>query len=328
MMRKALFLVFFTSIIAIFPMMAFAQVADQITVDVSPSNPGPNETVRLTLRSYSVDIESAEIEWSANGGHSSGGIGAKSYTVTTKAIGTTTTVVAIITPVGQAPITKSIVITPMSVDMLWQATDSAVPPFYRGKALPTTEGTVKIVAIPQIRSIGGTLLSSDAFLYDWKENYTENQSRSGYGKNAFTASMDYLNPIKHIDLDVSTRDGSTATSEALDIAPSDTKLILYAASPLYGPLFDNALRDTYTVVGGDTSIFAEPYFFSPGDPASQALRYEWKLNGSPIDTPSTPNSLFLHRDSKDTGTATLDLSITNLTKLFQEGSAHLNLSLQ
>ena len=42
--------------------------------------------------------------------------------------------------------------------LLWQANDSYVPPFYKGKALPGADTKIKIVAMPEIRS--GSLLDT------------------------------------------------------------------------------------------------------------------------------------------------------------------------
>ena len=195
--------------------------------------------------------------------------------------------------------------------------------------MPTSESaTVRFVAIPQVLSSSGSLVAPGDFVYDWQENYTEDDAKDGYGKNGFDAIMDYLNPTKHVSVDVSGRDGSVIASNETDLSPSQPDVIWYASSPLYGPLYDQALSDTYTVVGSDTSIMAEPYFFSPGDTASPSLQYSWTLNGSPIDTPNVPNSLFLHRNSSDTGSATLSVEIRNSTKILQDLTANLNLSLE
>ncbi len=328
MLRKAL-LALSIAVLA-FPCASFvfAQSANQVSVAVSPTNPGPNEPVTITLSSYIINIESADIEWSLDGRSKGGGIGSNTFSLTTKNIGVSSTVTVVVTPVGNAPITKTVTITPMSVDILWQATDSVVPPLYRGKAMPTSEGSVKFVAIPQIQSTAGSLLPSNSFLYGWSEDYAKDQANSGFAKDSFLASMDYLNPTKNIGVEVSTRDGGTTAQNSISLSPRAPEVLWYASSPLYGPLFNTALSDTYNVTGSETSLIAEPYFFSPGDPTSPLLKYSWQLNGQGVETPSIPNALFLHRDSNETGSATVDLSITSVNKLFQEAVMHLNLNLQ
>ena len=282
----------------------------------------------ITLSSFTEDLKAAFISWTVDGHALVGGIGEDSITIKTKGLGASTTITALVTALGQAPVERTVTISPTSVDMLWEATDAVVPPLYRGKAMPTSESAVKFVAIPQVLSSNGAALSPDGFLYDWEENYVEDDSKDGYAKSGFDTAMDYLNPAKHMSVDVSGRDGAVVASNEMDVSPSDPELLFYASSPLYGPLYGNALNGSYTVNGSDTSVLAEPYFFSPGNTASPSLAYTWTLNGSPIDTPTIPNSLFLHRDSNSTGTATLSVEIANTTKLFQDLTANLALSLQ
>lgn len=322
----------FIIVVALFSgaQMALAQIpgVSDVTVVVSPLNPGPLQDVTITVKSYAFNIQAADVEWSVDGKAAGGGVGSDSYTIMTKDVGTPTNVTVTVTAIGNAPAIKNITITPMSVDLLWQATDSIVPPLYRGKAMPTSESAVKFVAIPQVKSQGGVLLGSQNFLYGWSENYTGKQNDSGYGKDSYTTTMDYLNPTKHIDVDAGTRDGAIDTSAHIDLTPILPKLAWYASSPLYGPEFDHMLSGTYVVAGSDTSIIAEPYFFSPANPADPTLAYVWTLNGQPLTTPPIPNSLFLHRGTSATGIAELDLSVTNLARLFQESTGRLTLSLQ
>jgi hypothetical protein len=326
MIRKAF--VILTSLLFVLPAISFAQVNDQISVTTDPTNPGANQSVTVTLTSYSLDLQSSEIDWSLDGRKIKGGIGNDSFVFTTKSVGSPSTISVTVIPNGVPQITKTITINPMAVDILWQATDSIVPPFYKGKAMPTAESQVKFVAIPQVQTTSGSLLSSSSLIYNWKENYTSDQSNSGYGKDFFITAMDYLNPKKSVGVSISTRDGGTATDGTMEISPVAPEVLWYAASPLYGPLFSTALNETYTVTGNETSLIAMPFFFSPADPTSKVLSYAWQINGTAVDTPTIPNSLFLHRDSNSTGSATIDLSISNTTKLFQEVTTHLNLLLQ
>jgi hypothetical protein len=330
MMRRIVFSFFLIAAVSFGATAALAQtlsLASDVSVTLTPEHPGPNTSVTIQLTSFSTSLENAYIAWTVDGRAASSGVGADRLTLSTKTVGVATSVAATISPVGETPILKTIRISPASVDILWQATDAVVPPFYRGRSLPTKESAVKFVAIPEVLATNGSLLAPGNFVYAWKENYVPN-TKGGYGKNGYASVMDYLNPAKHIGVELSSRDGSIVAVNSLDLVPNDPKILWYASSPLYGPLYDHALDGSYSVTGSDTSLIAEPYFFSPKDPASKALSYEWKLNGNTIDTPFIPNSLFLHRESADTGTASVSVSITNLAKLFQDATARLTLSLE
>lgn len=330
MVQRALLLIALLFSATLFPFVptAWAQVSEQVAVTLTPANPGPNERVTIRLQSYSFDLDTAAVEWSRDGKLMSSNIGLAEHTFTTKGLGVSTVIVAKISPIGYPVITKTIEIVPMSVDLLWEATDSVVPPFYRGKAMPTSESAVRFFAVPQIRASNGALLAPSAFVYDWRENYSGNAAKSGYAKSGYVAAMDYLNPEKRISVQVSTRDGGASAAGDIVLRPVQPKLVLYAASPLYGPLYGRALDGGYVVEGSDTSIVAMPYFFSPRDPASPLLKYTWKINGEAIAAPGVPNSLFLHRDSEEKGTAQVELAVENPRKLFQELKSTLTLSLQ
>ena len=329
MFRRTLLIILVVVIIFPYAKGVSAQVApsNDITINLTPENPGPNQSITLSVQSYSFDLTGANIEWSVDGNRISGGIGKVSFTLMTKSVGTSTSVTVVITPLNGIQTTKHVVITPMSVDLLWEATDSIIPPFYRGKAMTTSESQVKIVALPQIKSSSGTFLPPSNFTYNWSEQYNGDENNSGYGKNSFLVAMDYLNPTNHVDVSVATIDGLVATKAAIDVNPSTPQLLWYTVNPLYGPVFDTVLSTTVPIKEAQTSVLAEPYFFSP-DSSANPTTYEWMLNEQTIETPKTPNVLTLVRSDSSTGTATVDLTIRNATKLFQDVTGHLTLLLQ
>lgn len=300
----------------------------KIAISVSPANPAPRETVTVHAQSYALDLSGASIRWILDGKVVSDTIGGDSYTFTTKDAGINSTIKVTATPTSGDQVSATVTITPSTMDILWQATDSIVPPLYRGKALPTSESTLKYVAMPELRAANGTQIAPSTLVYTWKQNYNLNQKASGYGKNSFVSANSYLNTSEKINVSAQTRDAATTGTAAVTISFVKPKILWYAASPVYGPQFETALQDSYTVIGSDTSILAEPYFFSPADPASKKLAYVWKLNGAALDTPYIPNTLFLHRDENSTGDAQVSLSLSNVTTLFQEAVAKLTLHLQ
>ncbi len=64
--------------------------------------------------------------------------------------------------------------------LLWQADDSYVPPFYKGKAMPSAESSIKVVALPEIRN-GSTIVSVQNMTYSWQKDYNKDVNDSGYG---------------------------------------------------------------------------------------------------------------------------------------------------
>ena len=282
----------------------------------------------VTASSYDIDINSSDMKWTLNGKVVQDSIGQKSYTFTADPSGNTSTVGLTATPATGSPITTSITVAPTVTDLLWQVTDSTVPPLYRGKALPTSESTIRYVAMPELNAANGSPIVPSNLVYTWQDNYTAQQDASGYGKTSFTMASSDLDTSEHIDVSVASRDGSVTSAASVDINPVKPEILWYVDDPTYGPRFENALSGDYDVSAANFALFAEPYYFSPGTPSSPNLAYSWQLNDSAIDTPTVPNVLVLQRDTSDSGAATVDLSLSNVTTMFQEAESTLTLHLQ
>src|SRR3990167_3192742 len=139
---------------AVLPFKANAASPSSISVNVVPENPAPNENTSITLSSYANNLDSVLISWSVNGKSVLSGIGKKSFSVNAGAAGSETSVVATIS-LPDGAIDTRIIIRPAVMVLLWQANDSYVPPFYKGRALPTPDSEVKVVAMPEIKSGSG-----------------------------------------------------------------------------------------------------------------------------------------------------------------------------
>jgi hypothetical protein len=203
--------------LVLFGKMAYADSSTSIIVDMVPNNPAPYENVNINLNSYSYNLDSVLISWSVDGKNVSSGIGKKSFSTTAPRAGGETKVVATIyLPDGATE--TNITIKPSVMELLWQANDSYVPPFYRGKALPTPSSEVKVVAMPEIRTSAG-LADSNNMTYAWKEDYTNNVDGSGYGKNFFLYTNDYLQDSNNILVTATTVDQNYSYHSTKKTAP-------------------------------------------------------------------------------------------------------------
>src|ERR1035437_8597866 len=188
----------------VLPFKANAVSQSSILVNVAPENPTPNENVSITLSSYASNLDSVLISWSVDGKTVLSGIGKKSFSLNAPAAGGETNVVASIS-LPDGAIDTRIIIRPAVMILLWQANDSYVPPFYRGKALPTPDSEIKVVAMPEIKS-GSSLVDPTNMTYAWKQDYNNMQDASGYGKNSFSYVNDYLESSSNISVVASTID--------------------------------------------------------------------------------------------------------------------------
>ena len=75
----------------------------------------------------------------------------------------------------------------------------------------------------------------------------------------------------------------------------------------------------------EMTIVAEPYFVSLNSKRGD-FTYKWQVNGSMIPTPTKKTELTV-RPSSHGGYATIDLTIENMSELFQKVSNQLKLNL-
>jgi hypothetical protein len=306
----------------ILPFRANAATPESILVDMVPANPAPGESTTINLSSYENNIDSVLITWSVAGKNTSSGIGKKSFSINAPAVGSSTTITATIS-LPDGDIEKTIVIRPTIMTLLWQADDSYVPPFYKGKAMPSPESTVKVIAMPEIQS-GSKMVDPTNMVYAWKQDYTNNVDGSGYGKNSFVYTNDYLDDSNNVDVVASTIDGSYSSEASIDIGTTQPKIEFYKNDPNLGTIWELALTDGHKVDNTET-MQAAPYFISPQDIRIPILTWNWSINDNGVDVPIySPNLLPLKTQAGVSGTAKIDLEIRNSYKVFVDVSKEIN----
>ena len=301
---------------------------NDLSIAVFPEIPQANQTVTLQLKTYLVNLSSADINWSIDGKTAQHGVGITIFKFTTKDVGLSTDVDVSVLPIGGYVIKKHLTITPSSVDILWEATDSAVPPFYKGKALPTSESQMKYVAIPNMKTDLGPLVNPKDMVYSWTSNFDVLTKASGFGKDSYSFRMPFVDQGENIGVTATMRGGGLNAQKNISTKTFSPKMVWYLTSPLYGPQFDSAINEGYDVNSNDASIFAFPYFMSPKDILAPNISYSWKLNGSTLDAQTTPNILFLHRNDSNTGDAIVNLNVANTDKYLQELKSSVTLHLK
>ncbi len=301
---------------------------NDVSVAVYPENPQADSNVSLEIQSFLINLTSADISWSIDGKKVQSGIGLKVFKFTTKDVGMPTTIDIAVLPVGGYLINKELVITPSAVDILWEATDSVTPPFYKGKALPTSQAQLKFVAIPNIKTSDGTFVDSKDIIYTWSKDYTVDQNGSGYAKDSYSMEMPIVDQEENISVTAKMRDGGLSAFKQVTSSVFQPKIVWYLTSPLYGPQFERAITDGFSIGSNDVSIFAEPFFASPANVLSGDLSFTWRLNNDSLDAQSPANVLSLHRNSDNVGDATIGLTIENSKKYLQELKSTLTLHLE
>ncbi|MBI3888342.1 hypothetical protein HY311_00945 [Candidatus Nomurabacteria bacterium] len=308
----------------VLPFEAKASSPDTILVNIAPQNPAPGETVTITLNSYVDNLNSVLISWSVNGKSGLSGIGKKSFSLNAPAAGAQTTVIAT-TKLPDGDINTTMLIKSSVMILLWQADDSYVPPFYKGKALPSPQSEIKVVAMPEIKS-GSQTTNPTNLVYTWKQDYTNVPDGSGYGKNSFTYVNDYLDGSNNIDVVASTVDQTSSSEASIDVGTYQPKIVFYKNDLQLGTLWEQAISDEHKVTGDET-IQAAPYFISPGDIRIPTLIWSWSINDSPVVIQSFQQNLMpLKLQPGVSGTSKIDLQISNTYKLFENVSKEINVN--
>ena len=301
------------------PLAASAQLTlsypRQLTLTLSPENPAPGETVRLSVQSYTMDLDRSTITWSANGTPFAGGVGLKEASIVAGPVGAATRLrVQASDPDGNAGAAEAS-IQPSEMDILW-STDSYVPSFHHGRALAGTNAKVRAYAFVSFARAGGPRIPESDIIYRWLRNGTAITSVSGRGKSS--ASFPGPAPLRSdtITVEAEAVDKSVSARASATIPATEPVLALYENHPLFGILFHRAIVGDVNTDEHEEKVTAIPYFAHISSLNDPTLSYEWRVNDMPITPDSEePETLTITADEY-TGPADIELSLTNAADIF------------
>lgn len=254
---------------------SFAQnISSDVSLTAIPDNPEPLSVVEISATSFSVDLNNHNIEWSYNNKVIASGTGKKSIKVTAPEAGGTAIVSVKIYGEDFETIVGSTVIRPGSVDMLWEAVDSYVPPFYKGKPLLSYGGIVRVTAIP------GTA-SPKTTVFNWKRNSIPMESLSGFGKSSIIFKQKELDSIENISVETG---GSTLSGRnSITIEPVLPSIIAYQNSEGFIDYMHGWLENI-PIIGTGALLRFEPYFFSAPVNLVNDLDMKISVDGAQVNT--------------------------------------------
>lgn len=317
-LKHALFKIFTIGILTV-PSILFAEpqilVQDnEISYEMIPNNPEPYEQVSVKLTSYATDLDKAVISWqNSTSGVVLSGIG-KTY-LTFNAPGPDEVVYfdIVINPIGQSStIRKRIVLNPSDIDLIWESVDGYVPPFYKGKSLPSIGGVIKVVAIPNSATITSGIGSID---YTWKNSDKTMESISGYNKNSYIFKNSLFDDINNIEVQASSVSGNFNATKRIEIPTYNPYLIFYKKSPTDGILYNNGIVKEFNLEEDQATFVASPYNLAIGN-NNNLFDYTWYINGEVATTPRK-NEISIRPTSRG-GYVEIGLQVENLRELFQK----------
>jgi len=284
------------------PLLASAQAldgTDPYTLSISPQFPAPYGEAILTPTSGAVDITNATFTVTVNGAQTYQG-NARSVKVPLGAVGTTASIVATITSNGKSYV-KKLSIRPQDVSLVAEPRSTA-PLLYAGKPLVPLAGSVRVVAVADMRDVGGKVIPPSTLVYTWTLDGVKTIGASGIGRNTFLISSPSQYRESKVSVSIQNQDESVAGGASLALTPQNPTLRIYKNDPLLGILFDRALSGSYTLTGAEASLYGAPYSL-PTSKGAPVLK--WFLNGAAAQT---GNSITLRPTGSGKGGASLSLT--------------------
>lgn len=284
------------------PLLTSAQMfesSDPFTLSVSPQFPLPYGEATLTPTSGSIDITNATLTVTTDGAQTYQG-NARPVKVRLGAPGVAVAVIATI-KANNKSYEKKLSIRPQDVSIVAEPRSTA-PPLYAGKPLVPLDGSVRVVAVANIRSGAGKVVAPSALVYTWSLDGKKVIGASGIGKDTFLVASPPRHRESRVAVSVQTQDESAAGGAFLTLSPQNPIVRIYKSDPLLGVLFDHALSGSYAISGAESSLFGAPYSF-PSSRGTPVLK--WFLNGA---TAQTGNTITLRPTGSGKGGASLSLT--------------------
>jgi len=313
--RVGIFLVCAT----LMPLLAHAQLSvfftREVTLSLSPENPAPGETVRLSLASYAIDLDRSTIIWKANGVTFAEGVGLKETSIVAGGTGSVTDIIAEVVGENGDNGAAEARISPSDLQVLWTS-DSYAPPFFKGRKLSGANATIHAAALAGFTR-GGTRVPEVDIIYTWYRNGSVIADASGRGKSRATMQ----GPARGTDIIrvvAETADRTQRAEASVPIIAYDPRLVLYENHPLYGVLYHRAIVGDVNTVERELKVTAVPYFARTSAP--QTLSYDWVVNGFDIEpNAESPETLTLTADDY-TGPAEIELAAMNPTDILMRST--------
>ncbi|HEY4516982.1 MAG TPA: hypothetical protein VJG64_03475 [Candidatus Paceibacterota bacterium] len=212
--------------------------------------------------------------------------------------------------------------TPSPVDLLFDA-DSYVPPFYRGRALPSPGTNVHLHALARFAGAGGTAVPESKITYTWRRDGRVVGDVSGLGRASVTLPAPTLFGTDTISVEASAADGSIYGGSSITISSIDPVPTLYQNHPLFGIEYYSALTDEATVPDVEMTFAAVPYFAAAVSPSDPQLTWRWSVNGEPIATSVGGSEITINAENSS-GLAAISLLLTSPANFLLRGEGSWN----
>lgn len=278
---------------------AYAQIGttDPLTVTIDPTYPRPYQTVTVTPGSTLIDLSASTVTISVNGTVISKGSGTTPAQFQAGGPGVLSTITVTAVNNGQT-YQKKLSLRPADVSLIVEPVSTSHA-FYRGAPLVASEGRVRLIAIPDLRTASGAAIPASSLVYTWKNGDQLMAASSGIGKSVLDATAPVRFRDSTITVTVATTDNSVVAQASTLISPVEPITRIYQSDPLLGPLFNLALPKSVIMTDAEQSFRGVAYYLS-GTPS-----LAWTVNGAPGETGP---DMTVRSNGSGSGTAVVNFS--------------------
>ncbi len=196
---------------------------------------------------------------------------------------------------------------PGAIDLLFES-DSYVPPFYRGRAIPSPGSILHFQAIPRFN---GPSSPDGQITYTWRRDGVVMGSVSGPGRSIVALPAPTLFGTDTISVEAQAVDGSFYGTASATISSTDPGVTLYQDHPLFGVEYYDALTAQTSIPDLEMTFAAVPYFIAAPGPNDPRLDYAWSVNGLAVAATSSARSKITINADNSTGLADVALMLTS-----------------
>jgi hypothetical protein len=227
---------------------------------------------------------------------------------------------------GAGPTSQNVVAAPSPIDILVDS-DSYVPPFYRGRALPSAGTTIRLQAIPYFKSADGSSVPTSDIIFTWKQDDRVVGNVSGLGEASVILPAALLYGTTDIEVDAQSADNASFGTATVSVPSIVPPLTLYEDNPLLGITYYRAMSGDMAIADTEMTFAVVPYFAQAQSLNDPQFTYAWTVNGSSISPdPQDPSEITLNA-TNSTGVATIGLSLSRSDNIFLNSTGTWQLTL-
>ncbi len=223
-----------------------------LTIDLNPPFPKPDESFTATINDYALPTQSINLRWRIDGAVAPEYTNTRTIQLISPSAGESLTLTVITDLANGTSIETSKTITPVYLDIILEP-QTRTPSFYKGRAIPSFSSVVNATAL-----VNGNPAATGNYIYTWRINNTVIEGGSIRGRNTTTFTMP-RGQSATLGLQVQRVGGEVIANRLISVFSQDPQIYFYENNPLYG-LKERAINQSFALTGSTVNIKAEPYY--------------------------------------------------------------------